>query len=275
MPFGSNDGSAGQRLRSMRLARGLTIRAVDEHSRRLVETARNQEFLISHSTIINIEMHGQVPSLYKLHSFSVIYGVSLVELVSLYGLSLEVREEVKDLVQFPNTHLMSSSLYDSKVPAAVPLELGQDAGCRVTQLLSDKAKALQEITGSNLPHPELEGRLLGYVGLRDFSMSPLIRPGALVQVDTGESRIRSAPWQHEFDRPIYFLETRDGYAFGWCEISGRQLQIIPHPLSGCPVRSFPFPDEVDVLGRVCAVTIFLPPHEADTASAVSSHSRLV
>jgi transcriptional regulator with XRE-family HTH domain len=265
MPFGLNDGSPGQRLRSMRLARGLTIRAVDEHSRRLVQAAGNHEFLVSHSTIINIEMHGQVPSLYKLHSFSVIYGVSLVELVSLYGLSLEVRKEMQGLVQFPNTHPVSASIYDSKVPPALPLN--SEGGFRVTQVLSDRAKSFQEKTAINPQHAEFEGRLLGYVGLEDYTMSPLIRPGTLVQVDTGQCRVRSAAWQHELDRPIYFLEIREGYAFGWCEISGRHLRIIPHPLSGLPIRSFPFPDEVDILGRVCAATIFLCPHEADATPA--------
>lgn len=274
MPFGLNDGSPGQRLRFMRLARGLTIRAVDEHSRGVVQSTGNQEFLISHSTLINIEMHGQLPSLYKLHTISVIYGVSLVELVSLYGLSLEIRKETQERIHLPKTHVVSAGIYESKVPADVPAESDHENAFRDTQVLTNQRTETPAMVGS-VPQPsEIQGRLLAYIGLEDYTMFPLVRPGALVQVDTGESHVRSAAWQHELDRPIYFLELRKGYAFGWCEIAGRYLRIIPHPLSGRPIRSFPFPDEVDVLGRVCALTIFVCPREANIAPTASADSQL-
>ena len=43
-------------------------------------------------------------------------------------------------------------------------------------------------------------------------------------------RIQPSRWRTEFDRPIYFLELRNGYACGWCEVQGNELALLPHPL---------------------------------------------
>ena len=275
MALGSNDGSAGRQLRFMRLARGLTIRAVDEYSRSVVQATGNPEFLISHSTLINIVMHGQVPGLYKLHTISVIYCVSLAELLAFYGLSLDVRNEMQDRIQMPRTHLVSAGNYDSRVPADVPPGPNQETSFQDTQVLTNQARAALAMTQGLPQTSELQGRLLGYIGLEDYTMFPLVRPGTLVQVDTGESRVRSGVWRHELERPIYFLELRRGYAFGWCEIAGRHLRIVPHPFSGPPIRSLPFPDQVDVLGRVSALTMSLGPREVRAAPPLSAPSPLV
>src|ERR1039458_8700935 len=41
----------------------------------------------------------------------------------------------------------------------------------------------------------------------------MIRPGSIVLIDTQKRTIASRrEWTHEFDRPIYFLITRNGYA---------------------------------------------------------------
>jgi len=47
----------------------------------------------------------------------------------------------------------------------------------------------------------------------------MIRPGSIVLIDTQKRTIASRrEWTHEFDRPIYFLITRNGYASGFCEL---------------------------------------------------------
>src|SRR5215469_10263190 len=70
-------------------------------------------------------------------------------------------------------------------------------------------------------------------------MYPLLRPGSFVQIDSHATRTPAADWQTEFDRPIYFVELRDGDACAWCEMRGAQITLIPHPLSAftdTPVR---------------------------------------
>jgi hypothetical protein len=97
----------------------------------------------------------------------------------------------------------------------------------------------------------------GFIGMDDYTMYPLLRPGSFVQIDRQGNRVNAAKWHSEFDRPIYFVELRDSYACSWAELSGSRLTLIPHPLSGCSTRQFAHPDEAEVLGRVTAVAMRL------------------
>ena len=72
-----------------------------------------------------------------------------------------------------------------------------------------------------------------------------------------ESYIQKGVWRTQFDRPIYFVELRDGYACSWCELEGRQLRLIPHPCSPCVTRCLPFPDEAEIAGRVTGIAMQL------------------
>jgi hypothetical protein len=81
-------------------------------------------------------------------------------------------------------------------------------------------------------------------------MYPLIRPGSLLQIDQHQNRLQTASWHNEFERPIYFVELREGYACGWCELQGNHLLIIPHHSSPASVRRFTFPREAEIVGRV-------------------------
>src|SRR6267143_2101114 len=66
---------------------------------------------------------------------------------------------------------------------------------------------------------------------------------------------RLDPGENEFERPIYFFQLRDGYAYGWCRLDGNVLSIMPHPLSRVQSRQFIHPDDIDVVGRVVAVAM--------------------
>jgi hypothetical protein len=57
--------------------------------------------------------------------------------------------------------------------------------------------------------------LYGYVGLSDRRMMPLLRPGSTVLIDTTLRSIEDADWSKEYDRPMYFVEIRNGYRCGW------------------------------------------------------------
>jgi len=98
------------------------------------------------------------------------------------------------------------------------------------------------------------------IGARDLSMAPLLPPGSFVQIDAKQNRIRKGPFrksssESHFARPIYFLDIRTGYACGWCELKDGVLTLVPHPDSGVETRTFRFPSEVSVVGRVTAVTM--------------------
>jgi len=98
------------------------------------------------------------------------------------------------------------------------------------------------------------------MGARNQTMSPLLPPGTFVQIDAKQARVQKGPWKHsgsrfQFARPIYFLDIRTGYACGWIEIKNGVLELIPHPDSGVPTRTFRYPGEVDVVGRVTGVAM--------------------
>jgi hypothetical protein len=81
-------------------------------------------------------------------------------------------------------------------------------------------------------------------------MHPMIRPGALLKIVTSQNKLQSNGWHNEYERPIYFIELRQAYACGWCELQRDQLLIIPHHSSPSGVRQFTYPREAEIVGRV-------------------------
>ena len=93
----------------------------------------------------------------------------------------------------------------------------------------------------------------GYVGSSDRRMTPLLRPGSVVLVDVTVREIEGEDWCNEFDRPMYFVEVRDGYCCGWFQRHGARLLMQPHPLSRCVPEEWRLPDDAEVVGRVVGV----------------------
>jgi hypothetical protein len=59
----------------------------------------------------------------------------------------------------------------------------------------------------------------GVIGKYDRTLDPMVPPGSIVYYDTKRRRIPiRTNWTHVFQRPIYFLLTRDAYLCGWCEL---------------------------------------------------------
>lgn len=96
----------------------------------------------------------------------------------------------------------------------------------------------------------------GVIGKRDRTLEPMILPGSLVLIDIRRRAIASRrEWNHEFDRPIYFLLTRTGYLSGFCELDkqGEWLTLVPHPLSYEANKRWRYKKEVEVIGTVTGV----------------------
>jgi hypothetical protein len=86
----------------------------------------------------------------------------------------------------------------------------------------------------------------------------MIRAGSIVLIDTQKRSIATRrEWNHEFDRPIYFLMTRDGYVSGFCELDKESdwLTVIPHALSFESNRRFRYRKDIEVVGTVVAAVI--------------------
>jgi hypothetical protein len=97
-------------------------------------------------------------------------------------------------------------------------------------------------------------------------MYPMIRPGALLKIDASQNKLAAIPWRNEYERPIFFIELRDAYACGWCELQANQLLIIPHHSSPSSVRRLLYPREAEIVGRVIEYStpcIDVEPHVAE------------
>jgi hypothetical protein len=69
--------------------------------------------------------------------------------------------------------------------------------------------------------------LRGIIGKLDPTLDPMIPTGSIVQIDIGKPEISpTKDWTHEFERPIYFLKTKDGYVCGWCELDEDSQSLI-------------------------------------------------
>jgi hypothetical protein len=96
----------------------------------------------------------------------------------------------------------------------------------------------------------------GIIGHRDQMLDPMIRAGSIVLINLQKTSIISRKHlSHEFDRPIYFLLTRNGYVCGWCELDKESvwLTLIPHPFSRARSQRFKYREEIDVIGQAVAV----------------------
>jgi hypothetical protein len=97
----------------------------------------------------------------------------------------------------------------------------------------------------------------GYIGSEDFTMYPILPPGTFVQVDESRDTVAVSGWKSEYERPIYFVETRNGHICSWCSLVGDEIILQSHPLSPVPARVLRYPQEADVVGQVVGVAMRL------------------
>jgi transcriptional regulator with XRE-family HTH domain len=251
-------GPTGQRLKALRIALGISGRDVQAYSRVIARAQRDSKYHISHSSLIDIENSTRTPGIHKLFTLSALYRINFVDLLLFFGIDLEQLSKEELAVKLPKTHLVPSKVYDAERPAAFPVRF--DPGVRIgeTNLISRMVQTWGEVPISFLQHLGIRNHLYGFIGMDDYTLYPMIRPGAFVQIDDQDTNIEVGKWETEFERPIYFLQLREGYACGWCWLEGKVLTIVPHPLSRVESRRFNLQDDVDVVGRVVGVAISLP-----------------
>jgi len=236
-----------QNLKALRDSRNVTVREVELESRRIAEAKGDKRFYISNARLTQLENDPlSEPSLWKLFSLSAIYHVRITELMRIYNVDADESDKYNAIASPGRTCLLSN------VPDVY----------RTNECLRGLVKFPNRTT--LLPRVELPGdekrddvkldpegqSSYGYIGLDDFTMYPLIRPGSFVGVDTRQNKLRVIAWRTEYERPIYFVELRDGYACGWCELQGNQLLLIPHHSSHVSIRRFTYPKEAEIVGRV-------------------------
>jgi transcriptional regulator with XRE-family HTH domain len=251
---------AGAKLKRIRLRLGLTVREVGRRSLKLAEERQNRDFSLSRAWITDVEKGRFVPGTFKTVSLSVIYHLAVAEIHEFFGIKPGDITKERALFRPPKTHLLSLPEESGSESGDLPEDADATIQLENTNLLSRLVDIWGDVPVPLLRHLDLRRSLYGYIGTKDRTMSPLIPPGTFVQIDAKQTRVRkssakSAMGQSPFARPIYFLDIRSGYACGWCEIKDGQLTLIPHPDSGEQTRTFRYPGEVDVIGRVTGIAM--------------------
>jgi len=255
-PRGATSG-AGERIKVLRLKARMTTREVEKLSLEISKSKRNPEYYISHAWLTDIENGEFTPSIYKLYSLSAIYLSRFTDLLRYFGLNLSDIGTDQTAIRFPRTYLISGQLSGAQEELRVPVQLATDSSFDQTKMLQRIPEAWQKLPLAVLQHLNTKNMLYGYVGFEDYTLYPLIRPGSFVEINPRQNRIHAAPWTGEHDRPIYFVELRDSYTCSWCQLDGRQLSIVPHPISRLQIRTYRYPDEAEIVGRVTAVAMRL------------------
>ncbi|HXA76815.1 MAG TPA: helix-turn-helix transcriptional regulator [Candidatus Acidoferrales bacterium] len=246
---------AGQRLKTARERLGLSTRDVQRKSEHIAIEKRNQEYYLSHAWLTDIEQGKFMPGLFKLYSISAIYDKSFSEIASYFGLRIADLRRDRASIGVPRTHLVDREGDAESQSVSLPVEFKPEFRFEKTNLLSRVVEKWDEVPIGLLQHLDLRKSMYGYIGLEDNTLYPLIRPGSLVQIDPGQRKISSAQWRTEFERPIYFIELRDGYLCSWCQLEKGQLMVIPHPQSRQAIRHFDHPAQAEVVGRVTGVAM--------------------
>jgi transcriptional regulator with XRE-family HTH domain len=245
----------GEQLKEMRIRLGITTREVEEHSRKIADAEGNDDFYISNAWLTQIENKQSIPSIHKLYSLSIIYRIKFTGLFKLFGVDLEKIGRYQLATPLPKTHLTTLEVYDGDRTVTFPIRFDQGFRPEKTGLLSRMVEIWGEVPIALIQHLDIRHSQYGYIGLEDYALYPLLRPGSFVQIDNRLNKVSPSVYRTEFDRPIYFIELRDGYACSWCELRGNQLTLLPHPLSPCSTRQFACPTEAEIVGRVTAVAM--------------------
>ena len=232
---------AGQTLKSLRNKRNITVRDVEQASRRIADVKGDKRFCISNGWLAQLENGVSEPSICKLFSLSVIYHANFLDLVRLYNVDVDDKEKYEPVANPDLTQLIAGKNNGSGSGLNLRVQLS-------TGLISELGlTSARQLAGGEERAP---GVIYGYLGSSDFTMYPMIRPGALLKIDPSQNKLAALAWHSEHERPIFFVELRDAYACGWCELQGNQLLIIPHPSSPASVRHFTYGREAEIVGRV-------------------------
>jgi len=247
--------AAGLNLRGLRERLGLTMREVESASARIAERHGNEEFGVSPSRLSDIETKGLVPSIFRLYSLAIVYRSDLREILAWYGIDLSLSAADLQLNLPPKSHFAETLQGTAKV--AIPTGLDPSFHPRRSANLSRIVHGWGSVPLGYLANLSQDKYMYGYVGSEDFTMYPLLPPGTFLQVDEARSKIEQALWRSELERPIYFVETRDGYTCCWCSLKGDDIVLHSHPLSPVPVRVLRHPREAEVIGQVVGIALKL------------------
>jgi hypothetical protein len=234
----------GGKLRATRQAWKLTLREVEQRTLRLAQQWGNPAYRISASWLDRVERENRGLSATKFIVLASVYSLTpeqMLEMCPPPGATYTASDDDS----FPNATLLAEGNLDTSAKVWLPDRLVTDTPPEKTDLLPAEPSV-----------PTHYRR--GIIGRQDRTLEPMIPAGSIVLIDIQKKSIAGRrEWNHEFDRTIYFLLTRDGYIAGFCELDKGTdwLTVIPHALSFESNRRFRYKKEIEVIGTVVAAVV--------------------
>ncbi len=251
---------AGQKLKKARERLGLRYRDVEEASARIATRHKNDEFTVALSRLADIENKGTIPSMYRIYALCAIYRLEFTEVLGWYGIDVGSIGIDARSVTVAKTHLIKFDAGEGGDLQA-PTALEPNIDLRKTVFLSRIIQKWGKLPFALLRGIDLKAHRYGLIGTDDWTMYPVLHPGSLVLINEAQRKIAGDGWTSDHDRPIYFLEHRNGYYCGWCALNGEQVIMQPHPASHVKAEIFD-QSEIDVIGQVDGVAMrFIPPRK--------------
>ncbi|MBV8867278.1 MAG: hypothetical protein JO210_17910 [Acidobacteriaceae bacterium] len=248
----------GRQLRRIRERLRLKYRDVEEASQQIARKRGRQEFSVGLSRLADIENKGTLPSLYRLYSLCVIYGLSYQAVLGWYGIALD--DLVSDAASLPLRETRLIDFIGSDLTSSeVPLEMDQELDLTKTIYLSPHIRRWGRLPLSLFASLDLRQYRYAFIGTEDWFMYPILPPGSFIQIDGTKTRLATNAYQREYERPIHLLEHRSGYRCGWCTERNGYLIVQPHSASQMSLEVYRYPGETDILGQVTGVAMRMDP----------------
>ena len=246
--------TGGYNLRVLREKLGLTMRDIETASAQIAVRRNNEEYSIPISRLSDFETKGVIPSIYRLYSLAVIYRKNYRELLAWYGVDLNIPVSDLEIAAPPRSHL-SSALANTET-VHVPVRMDPAFNARKTLNFGRMVEQWGTVPLAYLEQFSKVDYTYGYVGSEDLTMYPILPPGSFIQVNESLNKVVEGGWRSEYERPIYFVETRDGYTCCWCTVGREDLILQSHPLS--PVQpKVVRGSQAEVIGQVVGIAMRL------------------
>jgi hypothetical protein len=190
-----------------------------------------------------------------MYSLSVIYRSDIRQLFAWYGVELEQFAADLGLVNIGRSHKVEG--LDSAINVQMPQRMDPAFDVTRTSALGRMILQWGAAPLAYLGQFASGTYSYAYVGSEDWTMYPLILPGSFVQIDETKNTVVDGKWNSEIERPIYFVETHDGYTCCWCALRDSNLVLHPHPLSPATARVLRHPQDAEIIGQLVGVAMRL------------------
>lgn len=242
---------SGKWIKSLREERLVKPSDIEHITRNIADKKHNSDFYVSHSTLADIET-GSIPSIHKLFSLAICLRIPLQDLLLPFGIHPEELAPSKsdDCISLPHAAQSIESATATMPAFRFQLNFDVNYSNRETNLLRLPPGQLQNLPSFFRGSLDPARYRYAVIGSDDDAMADLLPPESLVEIDTAENTVQVFPWQTLRARPVYLIWHTDGHTCCWCQVDGRDLTMLPHPLSRQPVRRFKMPSQASVVGRV-------------------------